>query len=139
MLIRRFRDTDRAALIALWARCGLIRPVNDPNKDIDRKLATQPDLLLVGERAGRLIAAVMVGYDGHRGWVNYLGVDPDLQKQGYGRQLMAEVERVLRERGCPKINLQILETNAKVQGFYERLGFTRDPVIQMGKRLVVDS
>ena len=70
-------EADRDAVIELWRRCDLVRAWNDPHRDIDRKLARDPDLLLVGERDRVVVAAVMVGYDGHRGWVNYLAVDPD--------------------------------------------------------------
>lgn len=80
----------------------------------------------------------MVGYEGHRGWINYLAVDPDHQRLGYGRALMAEAERLLRAEGCPKINLQIRATNQGVIEFYRRLGYAVDEVVSMGKRLEHD-
>jgi len=117
MDIRPFETSDEAAVVALWERCGLLRPWNDPRKDISRKLRVQPELFLVGLIEGRLVATAMAGYDGHRGWVNYLAVDPDDRKRGLGRALMTEAERRLRELGCPKINVQIRRTNAGVAEF----------------------
>eukprot|EP00475_Leptophrys_vorax_P029039 TRINITY_DN42363_c3_g1_i1.p2 TRINITY_DN42363_c3_g1~~TRINITY_DN42363_c3_g1_i1.p2 ORF type:complete len:174 (-),score=2.49 TRINITY_DN42363_c3_g1_i1:6-527(-) len=104
--IRPYRLEDEAAVIALWDRCGLLRPWNDPKKDIQRKLRDSPDLFLVGTIAGGIVATVMAGYDGHRGWINYLGVCPDHQRQGLGRQIMQAAEGRLRDCGVPKINLQ---------------------------------
>ena len=138
MLIRTFCKEDEDAVVALWQRCDLTRPWNDPGKDIARKLAEQPEGFLVGELDGRIVAAVMVGYDGHRGWINYLGVDPEVQQQGLGRALMDEAERRLRERGCPKINLQVRAANAQAIEFYRRIGFTQDDVLSFGKRLEHD-
>jgi ribosomal protein S18 acetylase RimI-like enzyme len=138
MLIRTFRPEDEAAVVALWRRCELTRPWNDPHKDIARKLAEQPGGFLVGEIEGRVVATVMVGYDGHRGWINYLGIDPDAQQQGLGRALMDEAERRLRARGCPKINLQVRCTNTQAIEFYRRIGFTQDDVLSFGKRLEHD-
>lgn len=138
MEIREFAMTDKAAVVQLWRDCGLVVPWNDPGKDIERKLATGADLFLVGERAGEIVACAMGGYDGHRGWVNYLAVTPDLQHHGYGRQMMAEIENRLVARGCPKINLQVRTTNAQVRRFYEALGYTQDAVVSYGKRLIPD-
>ena len=138
MQIRAFRPGDEAAVVALWQRCDLTRPWNDPHKDIARKLAEQPDGFLVGEIDGRIVAGVMVGYDGHRGWINYLGVDPDVRQQGLGRQLMDEAERRLRARGCPKINLQVRAANTQAVEFYRRIGFLQDDVLSFGKRLEHD-
>jgi ribosomal protein S18 acetylase RimI-like enzyme len=81
----------------------------------------------------------MGGYDGHRGWINYLAVDPSLQRSGIGRALMVAVEKKLRRMGCPKINLQVRQSNAKVRAFYERIGYRQDPVLSYGKRLVHDA
>ncbi len=136
--VRSFVESDRAALVGLWQRCGLARPWNDPDLDIDRKLAVDDGLLLVALIGDRVVAAVMAGYDGHRGWVNYLAVDPDSQGGGVGRQLIDEVERRLRALGCPKINLQIRRTNLGAVAFYESLGFVEDDAISMGKRLIHD-
>ena len=138
MLIRPYQPADEAAVVALWDRCNLTRPWNDPRKDVRRKLAVQPDLFLVGELDGAVVGTVMVGYDGHRGWINYLGVDPDCRRRGVGRALMAEAERLLRLEGCPKINLQVRTRNTEVIEFYRRVGFAVDDVVSMGRRLEHD-
>jgi ribosomal protein S18 acetylase RimI-like enzyme len=138
MLIRPFQLADEDAVISLWERCGLLRPWNDPRKDIQRKLVVRPDLFLVGELDARIVAAVMAGYEGHRGWLSYLGVDPDVQRRGLGREIVAAAERLLREAGCPKINLQIRTSNHEVIEFYQRLGYSIDDVVSMGKRLESD-
>lgn len=138
MNIRPFRSNDRDDLVRLWRDCGLVVAHNSPWRDIERKLRQRPDWLIVGEAGGCLIASCMVGYDGHRGWINYLAVHPDQQRKGIGRQLMDHAEGLLREAGCPKINLQIRATNSAVVTFYESLGFKQDPVVSMGKRLESD-
>jgi len=138
MQIRPFEKGDEDAVVALWERCGLVRPTNDPHRDIRRKLEVRPDLFLVGRHDGQLIATVMAGYEGHRGWLNYLAVDPDHQRQGFARSIVAEAERRLRESGCPKINLQIRTSNQGVIEFYRRIGYTLDDVVSMGKRLELD-
>jgi ribosomal protein S18 acetylase RimI-like enzyme len=138
MLIRPFSRADADAVVLLWTECGLVRPWNDPRKDIERKLTAQPELFLVVELDGAVAATVMAGYDGHRGWVNYLAVDPARRREGLGRALMAEVERLLTERGCPKLSMQIRAENSAVVDFYRGLGYGVDPVINMGKRLIVD-
>lgn len=138
MQIRSFRAEDQDAVVALWTACTLVRPWNDPVADIRRKLTEQPDLFLVGEIDGVVAATAMAGYDGHRGWVHYLAVDPTRQRQGLGRQLMAEVERALTERGCPKLNLMVRSDNRDVIGFYRGLGYGEDQVVSMGKRLILD-
>lgn len=138
LTIRPFEPADEAAVIALWARCDLIRPWNDPQKDIQRKLAAQPDLFLVGVRGDAVVASVMAGYDGHRGWLNYLAAAPELRGQGLGRAMVAAAEERLRALGCAKINLQVRRSNADVIAFYERLGYSTDDVLSMGKRLEHD-
>lgn len=140
MHIRPFRASDRAAVIALWDAAGLLRPWNDPDRDIDRKLSLDDELFLVGERdTGELVAVAMVGYDGHRGWVNYLGVDPTHQGLGLGRAMMREAERRLLALGCPKLNLQVRSGNASVLAFYRALGYEIDETVSLGKRLIVDA
>ena len=138
MPIRSYRPDDESAVIALWHAVGLTRPWNDPKRDIERKLTTQPELFLVVEDAGVLVATAMVGYDGHRGWVNYLAVAASHRRRGLGRLLMAEAERALAARGCPKLNLQIRSTNSAVIAFYARLGYAQDDVVSMGRRLIPD-
>ncbi len=136
--IRAYAPGDEDAVVALWERCGLLRPWNDPRKDIRRKRSVRPDLFLVGMVDGRLVAAVMAGYDGHRGWLNYLAVEPALQRKGLGRAIVSEAERLLRAAGCPKINLQVRASNRDAIEFYRRLGYDVDDVVSMGKRLEHD-
>ncbi|AYD64062.1 GNAT family acetyltransferase [Achromobacter sp. B7] len=138
LAIRPYQPADEAALIQLWRDCGLTRPWNDPTKDIARKLTVQPELLLVGEIRGVIVATLMGGYDGHRAWINYLAVAPAHQRRGYATELMRAVEAKLLQMGCPKINLLIRSGNVAVQGFYKSLGFELDEVISMGKRLIPD-
>lgn len=138
-VIRAFEPADTDAVVDLWRTCGLTRPWNDPHRDIARKLTTQPDLFLVAEREGIVVGSVMAGYDGHRGWANYLAVHPAGRGQGLGRLLMQTVEERLRDRGCPKINLQIRDGNEPVLEFYRALGYTPDAAVSFGKRLIPDA
>lgn len=138
LFIRPFQTEDEASVVSLWQLCELTVPWNNPYKDIARKLKVQPELFLVGMLDSLLIATVMGGYDGHRGWINYLAVHPDFQGQGYAQQVMENVESELRKRGCAKINLQIRSGNARVMTFYQKLGFTDDQALSMGKRLEED-
>lgn len=136
--IRPFDDADREQVIALWHRCELTRPWNDPSNDLDRKCAVDADGLLVGIVDGRVVATVMAGYDGHRGWINYLGVCPDHRGRRHGEAMMAAAERLLTARGCPKVNLQIRTSNTAALSFYESVGYVLDDVVSMGRRLVND-
>lgn len=138
LFIRPFQTEDEADLVKLWQLCELTVPWNDPHKDIARKLKVQPELFLVGMLENHLISSVMGGYDGHRGWINYLAVHPDFQAQGFAQQIMDFLESALRKIGCPKINLQIRAGNDKVILIYQKLGFTDDRVVSMGKRLEED-
>ena len=138
LLIRPFKEGDEEALVSLWNMCKLTVPWNNPYKDIARKLKVQAEFFLVGYFEDKLIASIMAGYDGHRGWINYFAVHPDFQARGYGKQLMDNVENGLRELGCPKINLQIREGNDKVFSYYQKLGFVEEKRINMGKRLEDD-
>jgi ribosomal protein S18 acetylase RimI-like enzyme len=138
MNIRPFCQADEAAVVALWLQCELTRPWNDPRRDIQRKVRVQPHLFLVGVVGGSLVGTVMAGYEGHRGWINYLAVAPAHQGKGYGRLLMERAEQLLRAAGCPKINLQVRATNSKVIEFYRRIGYAVDDVVSMGKRLEHD-
>ena len=135
LLIRPFKEVDEEALVNLWKICKLTVPWNDPYKDIARKIKVQAELLLVGQLEDKLIASVMAGYDGHRGWIKYFAVHPEFQSRGYGKQLMDNVENRLRELGCPKINLQIREGNNMVLSYYQKLGFVEEKRINMGKWL----
>lgn len=136
--IRPFRHEDGPAVIALWRACGLTRPQNDPERDIARKLAMQPEGFLVAERGGRVLGSVMVGYDGTRGWLHLLGTHPDAQRQGIGRALVQAAERWLLARGGAKLNLQVRRDNTAVIGFYQRLGYGVDDVVGLGRRLIPD-
>ncbi|QTP58839.1 GNAT family acetyltransferase [Billgrantia antri] len=136
--IRTYQEEDQSAVIALWHACGLVRPWNDPAKDIERKVSMQPELFFVGEREGRVIATAMAGYDGHRGSVYYLTVDPACQHQGLGRLLMATIEQRLHAMGCPKLNILVRTTNETVLAFYRKLGYSVDEAVSLGKRLMPD-
>ena len=133
--MRRAKRDDRAAVVALWEACALTRPWNDAYADFERAVnGTGSDIILL-EQAGRLAATVMVGDDGHRGWVYYLGVAPDHRGKGLGRTLMAAAEEWLRERNAPKIQLMVREDNDRAIGFYKSLGYEVQPVVTIGKRL----
>jgi ribosomal protein S18 acetylase RimI-like enzyme len=136
--VRSYEEVDRAAVIALWEVCGLLRSRNDPHRDIDRKLAQDAEGLLVLVDDSGLVGAAIAGYDGHRGWVNYLAVHPDRRRTGGGRLLMAAAEAHLAALGCPKVNLQVRAGNQGVVAFYEHLGYAVDEVVSMGRRLVDD-
>ena len=139
MHIRPFAAQDKPAVVALWQQCNLTRPWNDPHKDIARKLAVQPELLLVGEMDGAVMASVMAGYEGHRGWVNYLAVAPAFRGRGFARALMRKVEEILLARGCPKVSLLVRNSNAEAIGFYRHLGYLQDDSVSLGKRLIADA
>lgn len=140
-VIRPFRREDTEAVVSLWRRAGLVVAWNDPYRDIERKLTVQPELFLVAEDSvgeGVVVGAAMVGYDGHRGWVNYLAVDESRRGEGIGAAIMAEAERLLVERGCPKLNLQVRSTNQGVIDWYRSLGYEPDQAVGLGKRLIPD-
>ena len=141
MQIRAFEEGDTDEVVALWRLCGLTRPWNDPFRDIARKLEVQRELFLVGfeEGNGAVIASIMAGYEGHRGWINYLAVHPDARGAGHGRALMAEAEALLLARGCPKVSLQVRAGNADAVAFYGAIGYTEDDVVSLGRRLIVDA
>jgi ribosomal protein S18 acetylase RimI-like enzyme len=128
-------DADVAQIIALWERCALTRPWNDPAADIALARRDQNATVLVGRVAGEIVGSVMVGHDGHRGWVYYVSVDPDHRGSGYGRAIMAAAEDWLRARGIPKLQLLVRRANTKVQAFYETLDFAEQETIVYGKWL----
>ena len=138
MEIRPFQIRDEESVVQLWTDCGLVVPRNDPHRDIRRKLKVQPEMFLVACLDDQLIGTVMAGYDGHRGWINYLAVHPQHQRTGVATQMMDEAEALLRAAGCPKTNIQVRSTNAGVIEFYKRMGFTVDDVVSLGKRLEAD-
>jgi ribosomal protein S18 acetylase RimI-like enzyme len=138
MQLRPFDPRDEQSVIALWQECGITRPWNDPVKDIARKLTVQPELFLVGESDGVVVATAMFGFDGTRGWVHYLAVAPGRQGESLGRAIMTEGERLLTAMGCPKLNLQVRSGNERVIGFYRALGYAPDDTVSLGKRLIAD-
>ena len=138
MRIRPFVREDTELVVELWSECGLTRPWNDPHRDIARKLTVQPDLFLVGEEDALVVATAMIGFDGHRGWVSYLAVDPAFRGRGHATALMAEGERLLIELGCPKIMLMVRAENTGVIDLYEHLGYATEQTVLMGKRLIPD-
>jgi ribosomal protein S18 acetylase RimI-like enzyme len=138
LLVRRYSARDEQAVIDLWDRCGLLRPWNNPGKDISRKLSANSDWFLVAAVRNQIVGSIMIGYEGHRGWINYLAVDPGFRRQGIGRRLMKEAEVLLRKAGCPKINLQLRANNKDAAGFYAGLGYVQDDVISLGKRIDPD-
>ena len=148
--VRPFTPGDGTRGAHGWEICGLRGAWNDPGRDIDRKLGRDAELLLVGgapareaadgtTTAGRVVAAIMAGYDGHRGWINYLAVDPDHWGEGHGRAMMEAAETRLLALGCPKVNLQVRTDNSDAVAFYEALGYSVDPVVSMGRRLISDA
>ena len=138
MKLRAYQEKDQSDVIALWTRCSLVIPQNNPAKDIQRKLQVDRELFLVGFTQQGIVATVMGGYDGHRGWINYLAVDPSEQGNGYGRIAMSAIETLLKAKGCPKINLQVRSSNSDIIGFYAALGYGNDNVVGLGKRLEQD-
>jgi ribosomal protein S18 acetylase RimI-like enzyme len=137
LVVRAYAESDEAHVIPLWREVFPDNPSwNVPKADIDRKLAVQRELFLVGDLDGEIVGTVMAGFDGHRGWVHLVAVAPKHRQQGFGRAMMIEAERKLREIGCTKINLQVRATNQGVIAFYESLGYAVEERVSMGKRLL---
>ena len=130
-----YRSEYQDAVVDLWRKCSLVVPQNDPVEDIQRKLVFQPDLFFVALLDGKVIGSIMVGYEGHRGWINYLAVLPEHQRRGYGRKLVEKAVEELKRLGCLKVNLQVRRSNVSVVEFYKYLGFKDDDVVSLGKRL----
>ena len=139
MLIHEIDDADVATVIDLWDRCGLLRPWNNPMQDIALARTNSTSTILVGLVDGLPAATAMAGFDGHRGWVFYVAVDPAHRRRGLGRQIMEAAEAWLRTQGAPKLQLMIRQTNSAVIDFYERLGFTDQKVVVMGKFLSAEA
>lgn len=135
MEARDLTTSDREPAISLWADSGLVRPWNDPAADFDRALAAPSSAVLGAFEGDALVGTVMVGHDGHRGWVYYLAVSPDRRRAGLGRRLMEEAERWLRQHGVVKLNLMVRRSNRTAIGFYERLGFSNAEVTVMARWL----
>jgi ribosomal protein S18 acetylase RimI-like enzyme len=136
MKIRPYKAIDESAVAALWRQVFPDAPAwNQPESDIGRKLAVQPELFLVALEESRVVGTAMAGYDGHRGWVYYVAVHPEFRRRGIGAALMARVEHDLAQIGCGKLNLQIRASNAQAVAFYESLGYLVEDRISMAKRL----
>lgn len=139
IVVRDFVSEDTDAVIALWGGCDLLRPWNDPHKDIARKLTDRNGAFWVATMGDDVIASVMVGYDGHRGSINYLAVAPVFQRTGVGARLMQQAEAFLVALGCPKVSFCVRKDNADVLAFYDGLGYAVDDVHFLGKRLIPDA
>ena len=133
--IREMADDDEAAVVALWHTAGLTRPWNDVTRDIAFARGGTASAILVAEDAGTLAGTVMVGHDGHRGWVYYLAVLPSMRGRGIGSALLRQAEVWLRNRGVWKLNVMIRDDNVSALGFYDRLGYARSSVICLQKVL----
>jgi ribosomal protein S18 acetylase RimI-like enzyme len=136
MEIRIYRESDEHSVIALWNRLLAPRaPHNDPALNIRKKQEVADDLFFVATVDERVVGTVMGGYDGHRGWIYSVAVDPAHHRQGIGSALLHHVEAALIQRGCLKINLQVRSSNTEVIAFYKKLGFEVEEIVSMGKRL----
>ena len=136
LIVRAYVESDEAQVIQLWREIFPDNPSwNVPKADIERKLAVQRELFLVGDLGGEIVGTVMAGFDGHRGWVHLVAVSPKHRQRGIGRNMMVEAEKKLTDIGCTKINLQVRATNEGVISFYEKLGYAVEERVSMGKRL----
>ena len=136
MAIRPYRESDEGEVVALWEDCGLTRPWKPPCADIALlRGSSHGEILVATQEKGGVIGSVMVGHDGHRGWIYYLAVSPSCQRRGLGSRLMRAAEAWLRERGIPKVELMIRDTNSEVTAFYARLGYDKEPVTVMSRWL----
>ena len=133
--IRPFTEADRAAVIALWQARNLTRPWNDPDSDIALCMSKPESTILVGESGSRIVASVMCGHDGHRGWLYYLAVEPSFQKSGYGRAMVKAAEDWLLARGVPKVMLMVRPENERVRAFYAALGYDLEERLIFSRRL----
>ena len=134
--IRPYRMDDELEVTQLWKKAfPETPPHNDPIKDIQSKLKIQPELFLVAVNDHLLVGSAMAGYDGHRGWVYYLAGDPSYRRNGIVTALMKKVEGLLAQMSCSKLNLQIRADNSDLQAFYEKLGYSVEERISMGKKL----
>jgi ribosomal protein S18 acetylase RimI-like enzyme len=133
--IRPYREPDLGAVVDLWQACGLVRPWNPPAGDIATVRASGHGELLVAAAEGRVVGSVMVGHDGHRGWVYYMAVDPARQRHGIGALLLRAAEDWVAARGIRKLELMIRDSNVAVAAFYESCGYAREPVVVMSRWL----
>jgi len=139
MNIKPYHPDNQQAVINLWQTCDLVVAWNDPVKDIHRKMLVDPELFLIGEISDEIVATVMGGYEGHRGWINYLAVSPRHQRKGLASAMMEQVEILIQIKGCPKINLQVRGTNTQVIDFYQAIGYDVENAVGLGKRLIPDN
>ena len=128
-------DADVTTVIALWQACGLTRPWNDPAADIALARVRPNSTVLIGRDGDAIVATVMVGYDGHRGWVYYVATDPDRRAKGYGRAIMSAAEDWLRAAGIAKLQLLVRRENAKAGAFYQSIGYAEAQTIVFAKWL----
>ena len=138
--IRPYEDSDYDQVVALWGDCGLLRPWNDPAKDIGLCRRTASSELWVGvfgenESTTMLVATIMTGSDGHRGWLYYLAVDQKFQRNGFARAMVRYAENWLAGQGVRKVELMIRDDNNPVRTFYERVGYETEPRIVMSRWL----
>lgn len=134
VIIRAATPGDRENAVALWGAAGLTRPWNDARADFDLALKTETSTILLAEQAGTICGSVMVGFDGHRGWVYYLATAPDHRGQGIGRLLMRAAEDWLKSLCSPKIQLMVRDDNHAARGFYSAIGYELQDVVTLGKR-----
>lgn len=125
----------RAAVVALWQAAGLTRPWNDPACDFDMALANPTSTVLLAWADDALAGSVMAGFDGHRGWVYYLAVAPELARRGIGRALMAAAEDWLWGLGCARLRLMVRGDNLAARGFYQAIGYDDQDVVTLGRTL----
>jgi ribosomal protein S18 acetylase RimI-like enzyme len=135
LAISAIADGDIPEIIALWQRCGSTRPWNDPAGDIALARRGDHSTVLVGRHDHMIVASVMVGHDGHRGWVYYVTVDPDRRYHGFGRAIMSAAEEWLRGRGIPKLQLLVRKDNARVHAFYQSIGYYNQETVTFAKWL----
>ncbi|GLR91736.1 GNAT family acetyltransferase [Bradyrhizobium iriomotense] len=135
LAIAHIADADVETVVALWQRCGLTRPWNDPHADIALARREANSTVLIGRDGHAIVASAMVGHDGHRGWIYYVAVDPDCRKRGYGRMIMAAAEDWLRQAGIAKLQLLVRRENKQAGAFYTSLGFEESTSVMFAKWL----
>ena len=135
LAITAIEDADVTAVVALWERCGLTRPWNDPAADIALARKGANSTILIGREDDKIVASAMVGHEGHRGWVYYVAVDPNRRGQGLGRTIMNAAEDWLRAAGIAKLQLLVRRENAPANAFYQSLGFEESTSVMFQKWL----
>ena len=136
--LRRYRPGDHPQVVALWRRAGIEISPSDQASEIERTRQRDPGLFVLAVQGQEIVGAVLGRFDGRRGWINHLAVDPHLQGRGVGARLLREVVRRLQRLGCPKVNLHVLPSNRRVVRFYERVGFRPAPMLYMERWLTKD-